>query len=315
MAEAEHIVEVMGTRAHVIVVAPELGLADLLGTTAVARLVALERTWSRFLPDSELSQVNANSGTAVRVSRDVELLIERAVEASDRTDGRFDPTVLPALIAAGYDRDFREIAAEFPMSRAVADGVPAPGCADIRIANHEITLPLGTSIDPGGIGKGLAADLAIDLVMAAGATGACINVGGDLRVAGRSPSGADWSVAIEHPLQPGRAIGQVVLNNEALVSSWRTRRAWGDSQNRRHHLIDPRTGTPSTSGLAGVTVSAADAWWAEALATAIFLAGPDDGATLARHHGVGAILVRDDGSLLGIGALRPVVEHAVQANR
>lgn len=312
MAEAEHIVEVMGTRAHVIVVAPELKLADLLGTSAVARLVALERTWSRFLPDSDLSRVNANSGTAVRVSRDVELLIERAVEASDRTDGRFDPTVLPALIAAGYDRDFREIATD-DTTPAPAVGIPAPGCADIRIADHEVMLPRGTAIDPGGIGKGLAADLVIDLVMAAGATGACINVGGDLRVAGRSPSGADWSVAIEHPLQPGRAIGQVALHDEALVSSWRTRRAWGDPHHRRHHLIDPRTGTSSTSGLAGVTVTASDAWWAEALATAIFLAGPEEGATLARHHGVGAILVRDDGSLLGIGALRSLVERAVQA--
>lgn len=311
MAEAEHIVEVMGTRAHVIVVAPELGLADILGNSAIARLVALERTWSRFLPDSELSRVNANAGSPVRVSRDVELLVERAVEAWDRTDGRFDPTVLPALIAAGYDRDFRELS-DAPTTPPLP-GIPAPGCAGIRITNHEVTLPVGTTIDPGGIGKGLAADLAIDLVMASGATGACVNVGGDLRVAGSAPSGRPWSVAIEHPLEPGRAIGRVELHDEALVSSWRTRRSWGDPDERRHHLIDPRTGTSAWSGLAGVTVTAPDAWWAEALATAIFLAGPSEAPALARRNGAGAILIRDDASLLGIGSLREVVERAAQA--
>ena len=315
MAEAEHIVEVMGTRAHVVVVAPELGLADVLGHTAVARLVALERTWSRFLPDSELSRVNANAGTPVRVSADVELLIERAVQAWDRTDGRFDPTVLPALIAAGYDRDFRELpkGTDLPISAASAAGIPAPGCSGIRIVNHHVTLPRGTAIDPGGIGKGLAADLAIELVMAAGATGACVNVGGDLRLAGHAPKGGPWSVAIEHPLESGRTIGRVELSDGALVSSWRTRRSWGGPNARRHHLIDPTTGTSAWSGLAGVTVTAPEAWWAEALATAIFLAGPDDAPALARRTGAGAILVRDDGSVLGIGSLRSVVERATQA--
>src|SRR5882672_9562360 len=91
VAEAEHIVDVMGTRAHVIVVAPELSHADVLGNTAVARLVALERVWSWFLPDSEISRLNATSGSPTRVSSDVLVLIERAIEAWDRTGGAFDP--------------------------------------------------------------------------------------------------------------------------------------------------------------------------------------------------------------------------------
>ncbi len=311
MAEAEHIVDVMGTRAHVIVVASDLGHADLLGQTAVARLVGLERTWSRFLPDSEISRLNANAGSAVRVSADVLMLIERAVEAWDRTDGRFDPTVLPALIASGYDRDFREVS-DRPSESRPSPG-PAPGCADIRISGRSITLPEGTAIDPGGIGKGLAADIAADLVMAAGATGTCINVGGDLRVAGTSPTGAPWSVAVEHPVDARRVIAHVELRDEALVSSWRTRRTWGAGSERRHHLIDPATGDTAWSGLAGVTVTAPEAWWAEALATAIFLAGPDEAPAYARRHGGGAILIRDDGNVLGIGTLRDAVIHGTEA--
>lgn len=314
MAEAEHVVDVMGTRAHVIVVARTPSIAELLATSAVARLRELESKWSRFLLDSELSRLNARAGSTVRVSRDVEALIERSLEAWHRTDGRFDPTVLSALVAAGYDDDFRTVAARLD-STSESDATAAPGCADIRIGPDGVTLPHGTAIDPGGIGKGLAADLTIDLVMTGGATGACINVGGDLRVAGTTATGRPWTVAVEHPLTPARIIADVELHDEALVSTWRTRRVWGTGEHRRHHLIDPATGTSAWNGLAGVTVTAPEGWWAEALATAIFLAGPDDAPAIARRHGVGAILVRDDGSLLGIGALRDVVGRAVKAGR
>ncbi len=304
----------MGTRAHVIVVAPTLGLADLLGTSAVARLVGLERSWSRFLPDSELSGLNRRAGSAVSVSRDVMGLVQRAVEAWHRTGGRYDPTVLPALIAAGYDRDFRSLT-NAPATAGASPAAPSPGCDGIRFDTSTIALPAGTAIDPGGIGKGLASDWVIEQVMTGGATGACINVGGDLRVAGLGPAGRPWSVAIDHPLEPGRIIGHVELHDEALVSSWRTRRAWGAPGSERHHLIDPATGTPAWTGLAGVSVVAADAWWAEALATALFLAGPDEAPALAQHHGVGALLVRDNGSVLGVGALRGVVDRATGGSR
>ncbi len=304
----------MGTRAHVIVVAQTFGLADLLSTSAVARLVGLERTWSRFLPDSELSRLNRHAGSVISVSRDVMGLVQHAVEAWHRTGGRYDPTVLPALIGTGYDRDFREMT-DAPTLDRPSPSEPSPGCDGIRLGTNTITLPVGTAIDPGGIGKGLAADWVTEQVMTGGATGACINVGGDLRVAGLAPADRPWSVAIDHPLEPGRIIGHVELHDEALVSSWRTRRAWGAPGAERHHLIDPATGASAWTGLAGVTVTAADAWWAEALATALFLAGPDEAPVLAQRHGVGALLVSDDGSVLGVGALRGVVERATGGDR
>ena len=305
MAEAEHVVDVMSTRAHVIVAATDLDHAEVLAHSAVARLVRLERQWSRFVPASELSRLNANSGTPVRLSSDTLLLVQRAAEAWDRTEGRFDPTVLPALIAAGYDTTFQSgLGDDLPPPLPIR---PAPGCAGITIRGREVTLPKGVMIDPGGIGKGLAADLVVDLVMAAGAIGVCINVGGDLRVSGRPSNGERWSVDLEHPTQPERSLGRVELHEEALVSSWRTRRTWGPLDHRRHHLIDPRTGIPAWTGLAGVSVLAADAWWAEALATAFFLAGADGAPALVRHHGVAALLVRADGAVRGFGRLRDLV--------
>jgi thiamine biosynthesis lipoprotein len=305
VAAAEHLVDVMGTRAHVIVTARDLDLAELLAGSAVARLYALEARWSRFRSDSELSALNRGGGATLSVSSDTATLVERSVEAWQRTGGAFDPTVLPALVAAGYDRDFSELGA-VPASLHAPSAVPSPGCDGIRVGADGISLPPTVQIDPGGIGKGLAADLVVDLVMRAGADGACVNVGGDLRVAGSALGGQQWSVTVEHPLG-GRDLGDVPLHDEALVSSWRTRRAWGTDSEPRHHLIDPTTGAPAWTGLAGVTVLAGEAWWAEALATAFFLAGPDGAPAIVDHHGVSALLVRDDGAVRGFGRLASLV--------
>jgi thiamine biosynthesis lipoprotein len=299
VAAAEHLADVMGTRAHVIVHARELDLADVLARAAIARLHLLETRWSRFRPDSELTALNQADGARTPVSAETALLVERSIEAWHRTDGAFDPTVLPALVAAGYDRDFASVA-----EHATGPSAPvvAPGCEGIVVGDGSVSLPAGVQLDPGGIGKGLAADLAVDLVMHAGATAACVNVGGDLRVAGTPAPDERWTVTVEHPLG-GPDLGTIRLHDEALVSSWRTRRTWNGDDGPRHHLIDPATGAPAWTGLAGVTVLAADAWWAEALATALFLAGPDDAHAIVEHHSVSALLVRDDGAVRGFGRM------------
>ena len=100
------------------------------------------------------------------------------------TGGRYDPTVLHAIEAAGYDRSFEQIEAHRPAGSGKA--MPAPGCAGVVLDPHlrTVTLPPGVGFDPGGIGKGLAADLVVDLLLEEGAAGACVDLGGDGRAAG-----------------------------------------------------------------------------------------------------------------------------------
>jgi thiamine biosynthesis lipoprotein len=313
VAVAESVVDVMGTRAHVVVHATDFDHADVLRRSAVARLHALEAKWSRFRPDSEISRINADAGRPVDVSRETSLLVERSVEAWARTQGRFDPTVLPALRAAGYDRDFADLGDDTASTGTTSTGTaaatpagPAPGCDGITVRRHTVALPAGVALDPGGIGKGLAADLVADLVMTAGALGVCVNVGGDLRVAGRPEDAPAWTIRIEDPLRPGTSLGAVTLTDEALVSSWRTRRTWMWGGRRVHHLIDPRTGEPAWSGTAGVSVVAGDAWWAEALATSLFLLGPDAAPGEVTANAIEALVVRDDGARRGFGRFAPL---------
>lgn len=121
-------------------------------------------------------------------------------------------------------------------------------------------------------------------------------MGGDLRVAGESPAGGPWTLAIEHPF-PGRPIELIGLEDGAVATSTRTRRVWGPEGDRRHHLIDPSIGLPARTGLASATVIAAEAWQAEVVAKAAFVAGLSEGlVVLASTHTEG-LLVDDRGSV------------------
>jgi thiamine biosynthesis lipoprotein len=272
----------MGTDAHVIVV----GGCEQLADEARRRIFDLERRWSRFLPDSEVSFLNDHAGEEVRLSSDTVALVARAIEAWRLTGGAFDPTVLGDVIRAGYDRTFDELALTPGPSALVV------GCTDIEIDGCAVRLPRGTGFDPGGIGKGLAADIVAGEVMAAGADGVCINLGGDLHVLGEAPEGG-WTIAVEHPAfdEPITVIG---LEYGAVATSTTLKRQWRVEGQLRHHLIDPHTGLPSSTDLTLATVIAGQAWVAEVLATAVLLRGSARAFDLLNEH-TAALVVDDHG--------------------
>ncbi len=262
---------------------------------AQQRVDELERRWSRFIADSEISRLNAATGRPLAVSDDTRLLVERAVEAWRLTGGGFDPTVLRAVEAAGYTESFELLGDRLPVSV----GLPAPvgrvGCTDIEIVGDTVRLPDGIGFDPGGIGKGLAADLVVEELLEAGADGVCVNLGGDLRVAGESPVGA-WTVAIEHAAgRTGPGSPRLGLRSGAMATSTTLRRRWTvEGGEERHHLIDPSTGEPSTTDITQATVIADEAWVAEVMAKAVLLRGverafdvitPDLDAIVVDEHG------------------------------
>jgi len=288
-AAAELRFRAMGCDVHVVVDGPRQLLQ-----LARDRVEELERRWSRFQPGSEISRLNLLAGSPVQVSPVTLGLVRRALQGARATGGRYDPTVLGDVLRAGYDRSFEQLAGHDPH----AGSSLGRGWAEIVVdpAGSAITLPAGVGLDPGGIGKGYAADLLVAELRAAGAAGVCVNLGGDLRVDGQPPGGGPWVVAIEHPLRPGPA-ATVTIARGAVATSSRMRRAWGPAGNRRHHLIDPATGRPAASGLAAVTVLAAEGWQAEVLAKAAFLGGLGQGPALLAAVGADGLLVDDHGGL------------------
>jgi thiamine biosynthesis lipoprotein len=295
----------MGTDVTVLVLD---GPADA-GAHAAAAIERLEQQWSRFRPTSELSALNAAAGVPVVVSAELFALVERAVRAWKDTAGRYDPTVLPAVVAAGYDRDFDAVVTEGAGPVTDVAPAPAPGCAAIELDARlrAVTLPAGVALDLGGIGKGYAADLVAPELVAHGARGALVNLGGDLRAVGAAPEPHGWVVAVDDPLATGTT-GMLALREGAIATSTRLRRAWERDGETLHHLIDPRTGRPAASGLASVTVVAGDAWRAEVLAKSAFVAGPAEGGAVITSAGATGLLVRDDGRIVeleGLAAFRP----------
>ncbi len=306
---------VMGSEGEIIVVADD---AEALADRAVARLRALESRWSRFLPNSEISQCNARPGLPVRVSPETYRLVELALEGRRMTAGRFDPALLTQLRDAGYDRSFEELA---PPRISASEPVRAPGAPAARRPETDATQPSGppsdvvldpivgsvrlvggVTFDPGGIGKGFASDLVVGELRESGATGAMVSVGGDVCVDGTPPDGGSWVIAVSDPLDFNRERARLYLESGAVASSWRTKRVWEAADGTaRHHLLDPRTGAPAASGLAGVTVVTAQGWMAEVLAKAAFVAGPDEGVDVIATAGASGLLFTDAGELRPAG--------------
>ena len=278
----------MGSDVHLVVVGGRLGLAD----EARLQLEGLERRWSRFLDDSELSRLNRCAGSPVVVSAETVLLVQRAVDAWRFTGGAFDPTVLGAVVRAGYDRSFERLGPTPP--GGVSDLQTGP--SGIEIDGRTVQLRASTGFDPGGIGKGLAADLVADDVMSRGADGVCVNVGGDVRVRGHAEDGGPWTVAVEHPWRE-EPVALLGLRDGGVATSTTLKRQWTVGGEQRHHLILPRTGQPVSSGLNLATVVAGEAWMAEVLAKAVLIAGSSAPFSLLEDTDVESLVVDDAGTV------------------
>jgi thiamine biosynthesis lipoprotein len=281
----------MSTDVHVIVVD---GRPSHL-SAAEAAVRDREARWSRFIDDSELSILNTNPGRPVVVSSDTFHLVAAAIDGYRRSGGRFDPTILRSLVAAGYDRTREEMTDGRP-----ARHLPAPGPAGIELLDglHAIVLPEGVGLDLGGIAKGATSDAVVAELLADGAAGCCVNIGGDLRADGAPPQPEGWLVELDCPGAAGTRT--VRLRSGAVCTSTTLLRRWrpaGDDP-IEHHLRDPGTGSPLRSGLASVSVLAGRAAQAEVLTKMALSAGPDGAPGELTASGVTGLLVLDDGEVV-----------------
>ncbi|MBY5163582.1 FAD:protein FMN transferase [Salsipaludibacter albus] len=273
---AEMVFPAMGSDAHVVVVDAPPGLL------AVARdLVGrLEAHWSRFRPDSDVSRLARAEGSWVSVHADTHVLLERCRVGWELTAGRFDPTVLPALLAAGYDETFTAVAARVAAEGTAPDATStparagpvatsAPGLAGLELdpRRRRARLPAGVALDPGAIGKGLAADLVVEWLLEHGAGGAMVNVGGDLRAAGQPPAPGGWGIEVAVPASATTVT--LVVADAGIATSTPAYRCWQHDGRLVHHLLDPVTGQPAEDPPWSATVVAGAGWLAEVLATSL----------------------------------------------
>ncbi len=244
---------------------------------SVHRLEDLEARWSRFISTSEVSLLNASSGDWAEVSDITRRLISRACDASERTAGVMNPLLLNAMVELGYDRSHELLdTADSNVEHDAAfgrDHWEAPSASHIEIEGGRVRIPIGSAFDPGGVGKGLAADILMEDLLGAGATWALVSLGGDLRFGGDELRRRGWETQIEQPGNPGQVWGSVRIGSGALATSSTLSRRWHHQGAHRHHLLDPATGRPAVGSRIAATVHADEAWWADVIAKVLVIDG------------------------------------------
>lgn len=261
---------------------------------AEERLRFLEAVWSRFVDESDITRLNRAGGEWVSVAPETVELVHAMIRAWTLTGGRYDPTLLPNLIRAGYETSRVDVS-----RRTRLDALTHAGpLTDIEVDERRgcVRMPSTLSLDAGGIGKGLAADLVARELLDAGVAGALVSIGGDVVATGIPTQPQGWIIGVQNPFRPSDDLMTLFVNNMAVCTSSTQSLRWVAANGETaHHLIDPSTGLPSRSALATVTAVAPEGWRAEAHAKAALLEGENDALRWLDSYGVPGVVVHDDG--------------------
>ncbi len=288
----------MGTTFKVILVEPPETLApDALESELVAALQTVDLLASTWRDDSELTTLNNDlSIDWIPVSAEFCDLLDSSLEMSRVTGGAFDLTIGPLVNLWGFGPG--------------GEIIEPPSTADIAAAQHRVGYDMLEAdcaerlvrkdvpdlyVDLSGWAKGHAVDQLAEVLDASGVSNYMVEIGGELRVKGQNSESRKWAIGIEAPSTSERVPQAVLrLTDTSVATSGDYRNYFSHDGEDYSHTIDARTGRPVTHDLAAVTVVGASAAYADAMATALLVLGPEDGPELARELGVaGYFLIRD----------------------
>ncbi|MBI3151864.1 MAG: FAD:protein FMN transferase [Chloroflexi bacterium] len=257
-----------------------------------------EESLSRFRLNSELSRLNRTFDQPVEVSEAFWDVFQTALWADELTEGLVTPTVLDAVIGAGYDRPFANLPAyqtdsmmptlieNHPLSMIVTDE-----------SARTINLPFGVRLDFGGIAKGWAAHQTVERLQE---YGSCLmNCGGDIAISGPRADGRPWPIGVSNPFETGTNLEVLYVKRSGVASSGKDRRHWNRNGKFQHHIINPLTGMPAETNLLRVTVVAPTAMEAEAAAKTAFILGWERGLEwIETQPAFASLMILDDGGII-----------------
>lgn len=264
---------VMGTLVTIDVAAPDAAIDRAFGW-----FHEVEARCSRFDSASELMQLAAGKATAA--SPILFEAVRFALSVAEESGGAFDPTVGHRMAARGFNREHRTGQVAEPVH---ADADVSYRDVELDTEAHTILLRRPLTLDLGAVAKGLAVDAAARELEPF--ENFAIDAGGDLYLGGCNPQGEAWSVGIRHPRNEGELIDRLRVSNQAVCTS-------GDYE-RGEHILNPQTGS-AAQAVASATVVASGAMLADALATAAFVLGPEEGISFLTRMGVEGLIVTQD---------------------
>ncbi len=240
----------------------------------IREISRLEELFSRFLPESEISQINQAAGkTSVAVSAETIEILAFSKHFASLCNGCFDVTIAPLVTLWNIGKDTFTQPAKLDIHRTLS----LVNYHDLILDFDTKTIGLdkiGQAIDLGSIGKGYAGNCILEIYRAFGIQSAYSNLGGNVVTLGDKPDGNPWYIGIQHPRQADRLLGRVAITDQSVVTSGDYQRFSRNSQGGYfHHLLSPETGYPVSSGLISVTVVSDNSMIADALSTALFVMG------------------------------------------
>lgn len=255
-------------------------------------IFGFERQFSRFLPASELSMFNRSAGSTIKISPDFKDILLAAKDASEWSEGLYNPLILPALQRAGYVgsmvKQYKDDYVDDYSNRSV---VPAD---KLEIGDDWARIPYGTALDLGGMGKGYLADKLAAMVDGK-VKGFWFSLGGDIAAGGTDSFGRPWEVEIQDTEEPiNGSAGQVRLpaSGSFAVATSGTSKGGAKKGRSWHHIIDPRTLKPAKTDVLAATVFAQSALKADVLASCAVILGSAQGKKFLRRMDVSAALLQ-----------------------
>jgi len=260
-----------------------------------------EQSLSRFRYDSELSRLNRTFDQPISVSQTLWDVFQASLRADQATGGLVTPTVLDAVVMAGYDRSFDELPANMGYIDTWTEIQPL-SLVVYEEENHSICLPPNVHLDFGGTAKGWAAHQTVEQLKSTGP--ALMNAGGDIAISGSRLDGSSWPIGISNPFEPSQDLLTLYLPGGGVATSGKDRRHWTQGATLNHHIIDPRTGQSAQTDILRATVVAPTVIEAEAAAKSVFLLGSEAGLEwLEADPGLAGLLILDNGQMLASSRL------------
>lgn len=272
-----------------------------------------EQSLSRFRLDSELSRLNRTFDQPVAVSETLWHVFQTAVWANEFSQGLVTPTVLNAMLHAGYDRPFDNLSllqSDWMTPQSVE--IPPLYMVVADAENHTLTLPHGVGLDFGGVAKGWAAHQAMERLREIGPC--LINAGGDIAISGPRLDGGAWQIGISNPFKEGKDFDMLDVPCGGVASSGKDRHHWKQNGHFRHHIIHPNTGQPVESEVVRVTVIAPSIQEAEAAAKTAFILGSAHGlAWIHDHPSFAGLMILEDGEVLITPSMQSYLQGVLNA--
>lgn len=264
-----------------------------------------ELSWR--LDSAEVAKINAAAGKGqIQVSTAMAGWLERCLQISEQTGGAFDVSIgklsrlwdIDTWAAADDPQDY-ELPGREEIEQALASAGWQQMILEQRTDSMVVSIPAGMQIDLGAVGKGVALDeIRKTLEEHPKVSGAVISVGGSILTYGSKPEGGAWQIAVTDPQDPSQSVGVLTLDGGYCVSTSGDYERYVEVDGvRYHHILDPRTGFPASSGVAGVTIVTKDGFLSDALSTACFVLGSEEGQKLLEKYDAEGLFIDHEGTI------------------